>query len=170
MQSLRLLSHIFKHTYPATSHREHRANYELFLQVMQLILMNVQIFFCHTSLYSCKDTLIVSSSDFTEWHRVTLVFKGLFPDFSIIILFHLHPCNNLKSKILAYFDFEFASCTQKRVLLMPIDFYVENIIRSDNWLNNWQFCPNKQVLATLLQDYFLFFISLPPNQYKITKI
>ena len=33
----------------------------------------------------------------------------------------------------------------------------------------WQFCPNEQVLATLLQD-FLLFISLPPNQYKITKI
>ncbi len=33
----------------------------------------------------------------------------------------------------------------------------------------WKFCQNKQVLATLLQD-FLFFIILPPNQYKITKI
>ncbi len=32
-----------------------------------------------------------------------------------------------------------------------------------------QFCSNKQVLATLLQD-FLFFISLPPKQYKISEI
>ena len=29
--------------------------------------------------------------------------------------------------------------------------------------NNWQFCPNKQVLATLLHDFY-FFIPLPPNQ------
>ncbi len=38
------------------------------------------------------------------------------------------------------------------------------------WVHEFiELCPNKQVLATLLQD-FLFFISLPPNQYKITNI
>ena len=55
------------------------------------------------------------------------------------------------------------------IINQTIGSYVEKIIGSDNYLNNWEFCPNKEVLATLLQD-FLFFINLPANSYKITEI
>ena len=39
--------------------------------------------------------------------------------------------------------------------MLHIDFYVENIIRSNNLSNNWQLRLDEQVLTTLLQD-FLF--------------
>ena len=54
--------------------------------------------------------------------------------------------------------------------------YAENIIESEKNKNkkqtcNWYFCQNKQVLATLHQDYnFFWFFTLPPNQYKITNL
>ncbi len=48
-----------------------------------------------------------------------------------------------------------------------IDFYVVNIIGSDHTTGRSE---KIQVLATLLQDFFLVFMAVLPNEYKASKI
>ncbi len=80
------------------------------------------------------------------------------------------PLKKLNFKNSAYSDFSWASCAQScRLHICRIDFYVENIIASDNYSYcNWLFCQNKQVLASLPQDS-LFFITLPTKNIKWPK-
>ncbi len=74
-----------------------------------------------------------------------------------------YPRKNRKSKILAYSDFALASCARvMRVYAPAVDLYqYQSMLKILS--NDWQFSPNEQVLATLLQD-FLFFIRLQINQ------
>ena len=81
--------------------------------------------------------------------------KGLFPDSSIISRY-ICPHKKLKSKILAYSDFALASRAQSCELQMPhwllvcSKYILSNLIY---YSYNWYYCQNKQVLATLLQDF-----------------